>query len=100
MGTVHRQERIAMSDEYRLIVAPVARIRELALPFERLGLQLVTLPSTRPEQLQRWGANVVLEQSDDGSMRLTLTGFSPRLALRAIEDYVKNRGGTLTAEEL
>jgi hypothetical protein len=98
-----------MSDEYRLIVAPVARIRELALPFERLGLQLVaestgslsfTLPSTRPEQLQRWGANVVLEQSDDGSMRLTLTGFSPRLALRAIEDYVKNRGGTLTAEEL
>jgi hypothetical protein len=98
-----------MSDEYRLIVDPVVALRELARPIEGLGLQLVAdapcslsfaFPSTSAEQLARWGGNLILEQSDDGSIRLTLTGVSPRLALRAVEDHVKSRGGTLTATEL
>jgi hypothetical protein len=98
-----------MSDEYRLIADPVVALREFARPIEGLGLQLVAdtpcslsfaFPSTSSEELQRWGGNLVLEQSNDGSIRLTLTGVSPRLALRAVEDHVKSRGGTLTVDEL
>lgn len=97
-----------MSDEYRLSVCPMVELREIASTIEQHGMRQVletaeslrfAYPSLPPDQVARWGGNIILER-EDNAIRLVLNGVSPRLVLKAITTQVERLGRAITIDEV